>query len=233
MRKALLQILTNEEGLLYLEINERYQDKEVTTNEWWDVTVERRQEHNGRTDNTTEGNEHHYNKKGYVGDCYRNIAWPRRKSEEIELWSSSKTLRWRRCWAMVTDGDIMEGDVVEYPLPEEVRQGGLYGGRSYGIGAVHELALDNSSSSLVCHIEPLVMHEPPKATTWIVDERQEMVVVPLPEVRRLEAWLSMRMVDDRISNPHGEHAENLWLVEEPLSERSGSPMYDEGASHHM
>lgn len=58
---------------------------------------------------------------------------------------------------MVTDGDIMEGDVVEYPLPEEVRQGGLYGGRSYGIGAVHELALDNSSSSLVCHIEPLVM----------------------------------------------------------------------------
>lgn len=47
------------------------------------------------------------------------------------------------------------------------------------------------------------------------------------QVRRLEAWLSMRMVDDRISNPHGEHAEHLWLVEEPLSESSGSPMSNE------
>jgi hypothetical protein len=42
----------------------------------------------------------------------------------------------------------------------------------------------------------------------------------------------MRMVDDRISNPHGEHAEHLWLVEESLSEISGSPMYGEAASYH-
>jgi hypothetical protein len=51
----------------------------------------------------------------------------------------------------------MEGDVVEYPLPEEVRQGGLYGNSSCGLGAVHELVSDNSSSTVMCHIEPLVM----------------------------------------------------------------------------
>lgn len=45
----------------------------------------------------------------------------------------------------------MEGDVVEYPLPEKVKQGGLYGDSSYGLGAVHEL------DSNACHIEPLVM----------------------------------------------------------------------------
>ncbi|KAG0554557.1 hypothetical protein KC19_12G100100 [Ceratodon purpureus] len=168
-----------------------------------------------------------------IGYCNRTIPWSRRRTREIRLRSSrdaSKSSRRRNCWETRANGEIIEGDVVEYPLPEKVRQGGLYGDRSYGLGAVHELVSDNSSSSLVCHIEPLVMNDPPRAT-WIADERQDMVVVPLSQVRRLEAWLSMRMVDDRISNPHGEHAEHLWLVEEPLSERSGSPMYDEAPSN--
>jgi len=56
------------------------------------------------------------------------------------------------------DKDIMEGDVVEYPLPEEVRQAGLYGDQiHFGLGAVNELVLDPSSSCLFCHLEPLVM----------------------------------------------------------------------------
>ena len=63
----------------------------------------------------------------------------------------------RTCSAIGADGEIFEGDVVEYPLPEGVRRGGLYGDKSYGLGAVHDLVLDNSTSSLVCHIEPLVM----------------------------------------------------------------------------
>jgi len=66
----------------------------------------------------------------------------------------------RKCGGVMRagGGEILEGDVVEYPLPEEVRQGGLYGDRiRYGLGAVSELVSDPSSSSLVCHIEPLVM----------------------------------------------------------------------------
>lgn len=58
----------------------------------------------------------------------------------------------------------MEGDVVEYPLPEYVRSSGLYGARSHGLGAVSEIVADDSSSATLCHIEPLVMVLPHRFT---------------------------------------------------------------------
>lgn len=38
-------------------------------------------------------------------------------------------------------------------------------------------------------------------------------VFSVVQLRVLQAWYSQRMVPDRISNPHGEHAEDLWMLE--------------------
>ena len=37
-----------------------------------------------------------------------------------------------------------------------------------------------------------------------------IVVAPLSSLRRVDAFYAQRAVADRVSNPHGEHAENTW-----------------------
>uniref|UniRef100_A0A7I4C4J4 Uncharacterized protein n=1 Tax=Physcomitrium patens TaxID=3218 RepID=A0A7I4C4J4_PHYPA len=114
-------------------------------------------------------------------DSHCNIDWSwRREFKSISLNQAAKPTRRGKCCAVAAGGEVMEGDVVEYPLPEYVRSSGLYGARSHGLGAVSEIVADDSSSATLCHIEPLVMVEPPEPS-WVVDERQEMVVVHLSE----------------------------------------------------
>ena len=38
------------------------------------------------------------------------------------------------------------------------------------------------------------------------------VSAPLASLRRVDAFFAQRAVQDHVSNPHGEHAENTWQV---------------------
>ncbi|CAM6127800.1 unnamed protein product [Calypogeia fissa] len=108
---------------------------------------------------------------------------------------------------------VMEGDVVEYPLAGGgggVEQEDGKNGRRIGVGVIVDMIKD--SDAVLCQIEPLCQ-EDPASKEWIHDESEPEITVPVGQVRVLQAWYSQRMVPDRISNPHGEHAENLWILE--------------------
>ena len=83
-------------------------------------------------------------------DC-RDLRWS-------SCVSRTRTRRRRFSAGAASDDALLEGDVVEYPLPLHVQQGGKYGSRCYGVGAVTELT--SQDASILCHLEPLVMVNP-------------------------------------------------------------------------
>ena len=42
------------------------------------------------------------------------------------------------------------------------------------------------------------------------NDGNDVVLAPLASLRRVDAFYAQRAVADRVSNPHGEHAENTW-----------------------
>jgi len=45
---------------------------------------------------------------------------------------------------------------------------------------------------------------------------------PLDALRRVDALLQQRAVADRVSNPHGEHAEHTWQARSAAAQRSAA-----------
>ncbi|KAL2651972.1 hypothetical protein R1flu_020100 [Riccia fluitans] len=104
---------------------------------------------------------------------------------------------------------ILEGDVVEYA--DSFEDGEVVRNRKERkLGVV--LTVDLNSSSGFCDIEPLRQDEP-GSNEWVADEDQQQVRVSLSQVRLVEYWPSQRMDSDRVSNPHGEHAHSVWLID--------------------
>ena len=59
-------------------------------------------------------------------------------------------------------------------------------------------------------LEPLKEEE---SGLWLADSRQQTFRVPQAAVvRRVEADYGQRVDPDRISNPHSEHAEDIWQL---------------------
>ncbi|KAL3699869.1 hypothetical protein R1sor_017891 [Riccia sorocarpa] len=103
---------------------------------------------------------------------------------------------------------ILEGDVVEYTDSFEAAE--VVGScRQKKLGVVLTVELNAHG---FCDLEPLRQDEP-GSNEWVGDEGQPQVRVPLSQVRVIEAWPSQRMDSDRVSNPHGEHAHSVWLID--------------------
>ena len=49
---------------------------------------------------------------------------------------------------------------------------------------------------------------------WLEQEGAGELQLPAEQLERLTSDFAQRAVQDRVSNPHGEHAENTWLLEE-------------------
>mmetsp|Transcript_8443 Transcript_8443/g.13363 ORF Transcript_8443/g.13363 Transcript_8443/m.13363 type:complete len:182 (+) Transcript_8443:513-1058(+) len=65
-------------------------------------------------------------------------------------------------------------------------------------------------------VQPLIAKDPSSPDELYVDEdRRPLEILPgdLLEFRIEQAYFSQRMVQDRIHNPHGEHAEDCWVLE--------------------
>ncbi|BBM98910.1 hypothetical protein MPTK1_1g17140 [Marchantia polymorpha subsp. ruderalis] len=103
---------------------------------------------------------------------------------------------------------LIEGDVVEYVLPPE---DGNAEGKQKNLGVV--VSISASGPSTLCEVQPLCQ-EVPGSNEWLEDEDKSPDCVPLHRLQLVEeAWFSQRMVSDRVSNPHGEHAHNIWLID--------------------
>ncbi|KAG6542204.1 hypothetical protein Mapa_016437 [Marchantia paleacea] len=103
---------------------------------------------------------------------------------------------------------LIEGDVVEYVLPQE---DGNAEGKQKKLGVV--VSISSSGSSTLCEVQPLCQ-EVPSSNEWVEDEDKILDCLPLHRLQLVEeAWFSQRMVSDRVSNPHGEHAHNIWLID--------------------
>ena len=92
----------------------------------------------------------------------------------------------------------MESDVVTYTLPS----GAL------GIAAVEKLRRDGTAE-----LSPLALER--DSGYWVEQgghgaSPPALICASLDALQRIESEFSQRAVADRVANPHGEHAENVW-----------------------
>eukprot|EP00240_Pyramimonas_obovata_P014779 CAMPEP_0118935418 /NCGR_PEP_ID=MMETSP1169-20130426/15632_1 /TAXON_ID=36882 /ORGANISM="Pyramimonas obovata, Strain CCMP722" /LENGTH=185 /DNA_ID=CAMNT_0006878457 /DNA_START=110 /DNA_END=667 /DNA_ORIENTATION=+ len=97
---------------------------------------------------------------------------------------------------------LMEWDVVAYPVDS------LKKWDATRVGLVITVK-DNA-----CQVQPLYQEK--ESGLWLEEHDTDLQTVPTSEVRILLNDFSQRMDPDRVSNPHGEHAQNVWdILEEP------------------
>lgn len=110
----------------------------------------------------------------------------------------------------------MEGDVVEYRITEAQHSKGQLppaDTRTLGLGVINQFM----------YIHPLCRRSP-ESEELFYDEDQDAIEedVPALVVRVLsQVWYQQRCVEDRKINPHGEEAEDMYILEEGLSEGCG------------
>lgn len=112
---------------------------------------------------------------------------------------------------------LLEGDVVEYRITDAQRAKGQLppnDARTLGVGVVNALG----------GIHPLCRRAP-ESVELFFDEEQDALEggdVASLVVRVLsQVWYQQRCIEDRKINPHGEEAEDMYVVEEPLSPGCG------------
>uniref|UniRef100_A0A061S8N2 Uncharacterized protein n=1 Tax=Tetraselmis sp. GSL018 TaxID=582737 RepID=A0A061S8N2_9CHLO len=98
--------------------------------------------------------------------------------------------------------EILEWDIVKYQFA---------GKEGFGNRLGRVIALKGTT----CEVEPLVEQGD---KIWILDEEEEEPdTVPTSAILGvLDSEYGQRAVEDRISNPHGEHAEEIWEIFEEL-----------------
>lgn len=69
-------------------------------------------------------------------------------------------------------------------------------------------------------VEPLYEEERGN-NVWLAAHDLKPVTLPRSKVRVLDHSFSERMVPDRVSNPHGEHAEGVWELDTASREEHG------------
>lgn len=104
---------------------------------------------------------------------------------------------------LITDAQRAKGQLP----PNDTRKLGL--GVINAFGAIHPLCRRNDGS------EELFVDEDQDAIEG-EETVKELVVRVLTQV-----WFSQRCIEDRKINPHGEEAEDMFIVEEALSEGCG------------
>ncbi|KAK3251174.1 hypothetical protein CYMTET_39479 [Cymbomonas tetramitiformis] len=114
-----------------------------------------------------------------------------------------------------TQVTLFEWDVVEVSIPSceaPIQKSSSDGDETVCVGLV--LEVDTST----CTVQAL--YEEEDSGLWLESyEATHQYSVTLDQVRLLEqVTYSQRMSPDRISNPHGEHAEDVWEIMDALSE---------------
>lgn len=111
---------------------------------------------------------------------------------------------------------LLEGDVVEYRITEEQRRKGQLPAldtRTLGIGVVNQFM----------RIHPLCRRSPGSPELFF-DEEQDALEENVNDivVRVInQVWYQQRCIEDRKINPHGEEAEDMYILEEGLSPGCG------------
>ena len=103
---------------------------------------------------------------------------------------------------------LFQGDVVEYQIRVEQRRD--------KDSCTHSLAAITNNRKL----QPLYRREPVDPTCeeilLFVDDDQEEMILSDPSIIIValvnEFEYTQRIVEDRVSNPHGEHAEDVWIL---------------------
>lgn len=110
---------------------------------------------------------------------------------------------------------VAEWDVIFYSLPQKV------GDASLGVGVVAQV---NGDSSV--ELQRLSEEATSSGSQWLVEDHSGTTeLVPLSSVVQVvEADYGQRIDPDRVSNPHGEHAEEVWqlLIDVPPQVYRGS-----------
>lgn len=106
---------------------------------------------------------------------------------------------------MILNRMLQELDIVEFISPEQE----VDASSRLAIGCIVDISGDEVS------IEELQRDAEPNSSTWT--QSGEEYVIPISALRRtFEADYSQRMDTDRISNPHGEHAHDVWDIPDLL-----------------
>ncbi|KAJ1400725.1 hypothetical protein B484DRAFT_241499 [Ochromonadaceae sp. CCMP2298] len=100
------------------------------------------------------------------------------------------------------DINVMEWDVVEYQEGEGPSQGTTLGAVVGGGSLVHPLCVREPGSE-----------GPDSDFELFFDESLDPVPIDGKVVSVVnDAFYSQRSIEDRVSNPHGEHAEDMWIL---------------------
>eukprot|EP00884_Botryococcus_braunii_P008628 jgi/Botrbrau1/17767/Bobra.0127s0023.2 len=109
---------------------------------------------------------------------------------QLRRWATNKE-------SVINLSDLQVWDVLEYRLNAS-------GDNNLGLARFVEVA----GTEVV--LEPLREEE---EGLWLADSSTDVLKVPQEALLRLvEAEYGQRVDPDRISNPHSEHAEDIWLV---------------------
>jgi hypothetical protein len=96
----------------------------------------------------------------------------------------------------------MEWDLVIYP--DDVGE--------WSVGKVETIDLDDGE----CVVQPLFEEadeQGERTRVWLESHSRPPRTVKLSDIRCvLDADFAQRMAPDRVSNPHGEHAEDFWEI---------------------
>uniref|UniRef100_A0A7S0SCG0 Uncharacterized protein n=1 Tax=Mantoniella antarctica TaxID=81844 RepID=A0A7S0SCG0_9CHLO len=96
---------------------------------------------------------------------------------------------------------IMEWDLILFPDDLDAGPGG------WSVGKVEEIRAEDGE----CVCQPLFMER--ETGVWLESHARTLTTVRLSEVRALgDCAYAQRMAPDRVSNPHGEHAEDFWEI---------------------
>mmetsp|Transcript_28710 Transcript_28710/g.39674 ORF Transcript_28710/g.39674 Transcript_28710/m.39674 type:complete len:191 (+) Transcript_28710:129-701(+) len=109
----------------------------------------------------------------------------------------------QRCQGLEAGEVVLEWDVVEFPWSEE-RSASEGKEDTFGVG--HVVKVEGNS----CSVHPLFFEE--SSGLWLETYSGDLYSVSIDQVRVLDQDVSQRMDPDRVSNPHGEHAQNVWEI---------------------
>mmetsp|Transcript_25969 Transcript_25969/g.85408 ORF Transcript_25969/g.85408 Transcript_25969/m.85408 type:complete len:129 (+) Transcript_25969:1161-1547(+) len=119
----------------------------------------------------------------------------RRSPRAVRALNCTRGRRIRRTVCRASSDGLMEWDVVCYGAESALQ-----------IGLVVEVTEETVT------VEPLEREG--KTEVWL-QAWGEAETVPRRRVRLIDAEFGQRMSMDRVSNPHGEHAEYFWEISEP------------------
>jgi len=98
----------------------------------------------------------------------------------------------------------MEWDVVNCYMTGDQKQKG-----------VNVVGLVIKINNAECIVQPLFQEK--ETGLWLEEHDVDLLTVPVVEVRILAHDYSQRMDPDRVSNPHGEHAQDVWDILEDFT----------------